>query len=65
MKPLININWKQKSTRLVKKLGSIQEAAYQCGIPDHTYRRIMKGTKTSVDYDCGVLLLWQLENHNG
>lgn len=62
MKPVINIDWAEKAKELEQLVG-LQEAAYQSGVPDHTYRRIMNGKKTSVDYDCGVLILWQLENH--
>ena len=62
MKPNININWQQKAKLLEKKLGSVREAAYQCGIAEHTCKRIMKGETKKVEHDCGVLMLWNLEN---
>lgn len=60
MKPTININWKVKANKLEKKLG-IREAAYQCGIAEHTYKRLMSGETVNASYDCGVLMQWLLE----
>ena len=64
MKPEINIDWQEKAIELEALVG-LREAAYQCGVAEYTIKRIIDGGTTRVAYDCGVLLLWQLENHNG
>ena len=63
MKPIININWKQKAKRLERNIG-IREAAYQCGIAEYTYKRIMSGHTKTVSYDCGTLMLWLLKDES-
>ena len=60
MKPVINIDWSEKASKLKEKIG-LQEAAYKCGVAEYTYRRIMNGSKPTVDYDCGVLIQWYLK----
>jgi len=62
MKPEININWKEKASILVERVG-LRKAAYECGVAEYTMKRIVDGITKRVDYDCGVLILWQLENH--
>jgi len=59
MSPEINLPWAKLAKRLEKKIG-LREAAYKCGIAEYTYRRIMNGTKKTVDYDCGILIRYYL-----
>ena len=60
MTPEINLNWKKLAKKLETKMG-IREAAYKCGVAEHTFRRIMNGDTKRVDYDCGVLIRYYLE----
>lgn len=62
MKPIININWPEKALELIELMG-LREAAYQCGVAEYTMTRISNGATVRVDHDCGVLMLWLLEQH--
>ena len=62
MKPTINIDWAEKALELIGH-SNVQEAAYKCGVSELKMKRISDGTTTRVDYDCGVLILWLLEQY--